>query len=62
MKITIEVNGYKIEVTEDMFENFLFSVPRDVLTDGTGVKTLGRAHLMVGGRLKDGLKPEWVKV
>ncbi len=61
MKVTIEANGYKIVVTEDMFERFNFSLPRDVLRDGAGVVTLGRAHLMVGGQFKDGVTPEWVK-
>jgi hypothetical protein len=61
MKITIEVNGYKIVVTEDMFEGFLFSLPRDVITTPDGKRELGHAHMMIGGRFKDDVYPEWVE-
>jgi len=61
MKITIETNGYKVVVTEDMFEELYLSMPRDVHHYEGNKKELGRAHLLVGGKFKDGVTPEWVE-
>jgi hypothetical protein len=61
MKITIEVNGCKIELTEEMFEQFTFSLPRDVHHYEGNRNELGRAHMMMGGMFKDGVTPEWVE-
>jgi len=59
MKITIECEGQKIELTSDMFEQFMFSMPRDVHRLADNRLELGHAHFVVGGQLKPGVKPRW---
>lgn len=59
MKITIEVNGMELVVTEDMFDQVAWSIPCDVYIDPDGRRTLGRAHLALTGQFKEGVRPEW---
>lgn len=62
MKIIIEENGYRMELEEDVLEQFSLSAPSDVHHLLDGARELGRTHVVLVGLFKEGLRPEWRKI
>lgn len=62
MKITIEVNGFRLVVNQTDLKDIGFCLPRDVHTDIDGQKTLGQSHISFSGTFREGFQPEWEEV
>jgi hypothetical protein len=59
LKVTVEVNGQRIVIEGDQFDDFSLSIPSDVHTDADGRRELGRTHVVLVGILKEDVRPLW---
>lgn len=62
MKISIEAEGYRMDIDEDMFESFGLSIPSDITETSAGQVVLGRTHIALTGMFKEGVRPEWKEI
>lgn len=63
MKITIEAAGQRLVLTDDQFENFSLSIPRDTHVDAEGRRTLSaRTHVALVGEFKEDVRPLWEEI
>lgn len=64
MKITIEIDGYRMVIEEADLEEHCFSLPHDIIETGVTpagyiTRKLGRGHISLTGIFKDGHQAQW---
>lgn len=62
VKVTVEINGKRLVLTEDQFEDVSLSIPSDVHHFPDGTKELGYAHVVLVGVLKQGVNALWEEI